>query len=132
MGFYGGGDAEPGDASISEAPAWFKRQIRLGKKLPCIYTSLSNVNALHTVMENAGISRDQYRIWSAHYTGIPHICGPQCERGLSTTADGTQYWDKALGRNQNKCSIPVALASQNKDQVVAIVIPPSSSRPDVE
>jgi hypothetical protein len=90
-------DCEAGDASISEAPAWFKRQIAKGKKLPCIYTSLSNVNALHSIMEAAGISRDQWRLWSAHYTGSPHICGPR--EGISTVADGTQYYDKALGRN---------------------------------
>ena len=90
-------DCEPGDATVSEAPAWFNRQIKRGVKLPCLYTSLSNVNALHSAMENAGISRDRYRIWSAHYTGVAHICSPA--EGINTTADGTQYYDKALGKN---------------------------------
>lgn len=41
------------------------------------------------------------KLWTAHYTGVPHICGPAC--GLtSTTADATQWtdhggvWDESL------------------------------------
>jgi hypothetical protein len=90
-------DIENGDAVVGDASAWFRRQIAKGKKLPGFYTSLSNVNALHAVLEGAGISREQYRIWSAHYTGTPHICSPS--EGIDTTADGTQYYDKALGKN---------------------------------
>lgn len=32
-----------------------------------------------------------HRLWSAHYTGIPHICGPHSCGALPYTADGTQW-----------------------------------------
>ena len=47
----------------------------------------------------AGISRAAVRLWSAHYTGAPHICGPGSCKELSIDADGSQWTDKALGRD---------------------------------
>jgi hypothetical protein len=83
-------DVETGDATPAEAPAWFHRQIKLGKKLPCLYANTSTMPAVITALAAAGIQRNQYRVWTAHYTGVPHI-----EPG----SDATQWYDKALGRN---------------------------------
>jgi hypothetical protein len=100
-------DCEPGDASIGEAPAWWHRQHDRGIERPCLYTSLSNCEPLVQLLAGAGITRSQYRLWSAHYTGIPHLCNAACGFGLLTTADATQWTDKALGRNldESVCQI---------------------------
>lgn len=90
-------DIEPGDAVPSQAPGWFHAQRQIGVKRPCFYGSLSWVPNIETALREAGIARHEYRIWSAHYTGSPHICGPNC--GLSISADATQFTDHALGRN---------------------------------
>lgn len=90
-------DIENGDASVGEAPAWFHRQKAGGAKRPGFYTSLSNINLLIQTLEQAGIPRADYRLWGAHYTYSPHICGPS--EGIGTYCDGTQYSDRALGRN---------------------------------
>lgn len=90
-------DIEPGDATPSLAPAWFHAQRSIGVKRPCFYGSLSWVPQIEAALHGAGIARHEYRVWSAHYTFHAHICGPQC--GLSTSADATQWTDRALGRN---------------------------------
>ena len=83
-------DIETGDAVVSDAPVWFMRQIARGVWKPVVYTSFDNVPALNKAMSDASIHRSEYRIWSAHYVGIPH---------LDEGCDATQYTDKALGRN---------------------------------
>lgn len=41
-------------------------------------------------MSAAGAARDEYMIWSAHYTATAHICGPStC--GSTVQADATQW-----------------------------------------
>jgi hypothetical protein len=90
-------DIETGDASPGDAPAWFERQKAKGVQRPCFYTSLSNVDTLHSALVAAGIHRGDYRLWVAHYTYSPHICGPA--EGISTYGDACQYSDKALNRN---------------------------------
>lgn len=92
-------DIEPGDATNALAPAWFRRQKARGVALPVFYTSLSNVKALVGVLAAAGIKRDQYRLWTAHYTFTAHLCSASCGYGMPTYADATQYTDKALGRS---------------------------------
>ena len=60
------------------------------------YCAVSNVNALI-----AKYGRPK-KLWTAHYTGTPHICSPKCWPGLVTSADGTQWtshnnvWDESL------------------------------------
>jgi hypothetical protein len=91
-------DCETGDATIQQAPGWHARQKSRGVNLPAIYTQASNLAALEGVMHAAGIGRNEYRIWSAHYA-TEHFCGPSaCGYGLSP-ADGTQWTSGALGRN---------------------------------
>lgn len=90
-------DVERGDATPDQAPAWFRRQRSRGVARPALYASLSALDGLMGIMRDAGIARHEYRVWSAHYTFEAHICGVNC--GLSPAADGTQWTDKALGRN---------------------------------
>ncbi len=92
-------DIEVGDATIAQAPGWVKRQLARGAHRPCLYTSVSNMDALVTTLGGAGISRAEVRFWSAHYGQGKHICGAgTC--GLTRHAcDGTQWTDAALGRS---------------------------------
>lgn len=115
-------DIEAGDASAGDAPKWFRRQTARGVARPCFYTSLSNVGHLLATLEQAGIHRGDYRLWSAHYTGSAHLCGPS--EGISTYADATQYWDKALGRN-----LDVSLCT---DSFFGAVDPPNAYIPNDE
>src|SRR5438067_2070247 len=87
-------DVEPGDAPNSAAPGWVKRQIARGVHRPVVYTSVSNAVALLKTLANAGIKRNQIRLWTAHYSGREHLCGPACGFGLQTTADATQWTDR--------------------------------------
>lgn len=92
-------DVEQFDATPAEAPGWVKRQQGRGIYRPAVYASVSNVPAVLTALRAAGISRSEVRIWSAHYTGVTHICGPStCAfPGLTINCDGTQFTDASHG-----------------------------------
>lgn len=92
-------DDEPGDATNAQAPGWWRAQRARGLDIPVIYTSASNAQALVNTMAAAGIPRNAYWLWTAHYNFRSHICGPGCGFGLKTTADGTQWTDRAPGGN---------------------------------
>ena len=93
-------DIETGDATVASAAGWYARQKSLGLHRPCFYASASTMNAdLIPAIRAAGISRSSLRLWSAHYTGEAHICGPSTCGATSTGMDGTQWTDSALGRN---------------------------------
>ena len=89
-------DIEPGDATNSQAPGWFRNVADHSQGKPVLYTYASNGQALVNTMSAAGIARSEYFLWLAHFTGTPHICGPH--DGF-VQADLTQWTDKALGRN---------------------------------
>ena len=91
-------DVERGDASPDQAASWVHRQIKRGVKRPVVYTSVSEAPLLLRALARGGISRDQIRLWTAHYTFVPHFCTSKCWSGFSGTADATQYSDHALGR----------------------------------
>jgi hypothetical protein len=90
-------DVEKGDATPADAPGWFQRQKARRVALPCFYGSVSVIPQIETILAAHGVTRSEYRVLSAHYTGQPHICGAVC--GLQHPADGTQWTDAALGRN---------------------------------
>lgn len=94
-------DVEPGDATNAEAPGWVKRAFARGVHRPILYTSLSNIMALVRVVEFNGIKRQDVKWWCAHYTKVPHLCSAAHSQnfGLNFTVDGTQWTDRALGRN---------------------------------
>ena len=83
-------DIENGDATPADAPGWHRRQIAHGVLKPVLYIERSRLPELVAELEQAGIQRDEYRLWIADYTGQPHI---------TPGADGTQWIDSALGRN---------------------------------
>jgi hypothetical protein len=94
-------DIECGDATPYEAPAWVKRQLGRGVQRPVVYSSVSSMGAVLGALESDGIRPDAVRLWTAHYTGSPHICTPEsCGRyGLRVTSNATQWTDRALNSN---------------------------------
>lgn len=95
-------DIETGDATPAQAAAWYTRQRARGLARPCLYASASVMEAaVLPVLKAAGIpvSSASLRLWSAHYTHKPHICGPSSCGAVSAGMDGTQWTDRALGRN---------------------------------
>lgn len=93
-------DIEDGNARPDQAAAWYLRQKARGARRPCLYASASLMHAqVIPAIQAAGIARGTVRLWSAHYTRVPHICGPASCRELATGADGTQWTDRAFNRN---------------------------------
>lgn len=92
-------DIEPGDATPWDAPPWVRRQQARGIARPWLYSSVSAMQQIVNLLASSGIARCEVRLWTAHYTGRPHICGPGCAYNLATTADATQWTDKSHGRN---------------------------------
>lgn len=93
-------DIEQGDATPAQAAAWFLRQKARGVNRPCLYASAFVMDTeVIPALDAAGIGPAEIRLWSAHYTGTAHLCGPSSCRELGRTADATQFTDRALGRN---------------------------------
>lgn len=91
-------DVETGDATVSQAPNWVKRQIARGVYRPVVYANASTMPVLLAALEAAGIKRKAVRLWSAHYGAGQHICGPgTCDYPGIPACDGTQWTDNALG-----------------------------------
>jgi hypothetical protein len=91
-------DIENGDATPGDVPAWHERQQARGVQRPCLYASVSLMQAqLIPVLKAAGIPRTAVRLWTAHYAGL-HLCAPSTCGELSTAADGTQWTSRAFGR----------------------------------
>lgn len=93
-------DIERGDAVPYPAPAWVRRQRARGVRRPVLYASVSSMGTVLAALEANGITPSAVRLWTAHYTGYPHVCSPQnCGYGLSAPADATQWTDRALNLN---------------------------------
>ena len=93
-------DIETYDATPADAPGWYRRQKARGLARPCLYASASVMESgVLPVLRTAGIPRTAVRLWSAHYTWSAHICSSTTCGAMSTDADGTQFTDRALGRN---------------------------------
>jgi hypothetical protein len=93
-------DVETGDAAPGQAPAWWRRQRARGVARPCLYANASTMKAGIVPLVRAGaIPRAAVRLWSAHYTRTAHICGPKSCGAVSIDMDGTQWTDRAMGRN---------------------------------
>lgn len=92
-------DVERFDATPDQAPNWVRRQLARGVKRPVIYCSVSDAREVLAVLKESGIKRSQIRLWTAHYNGARHLCSPACGFGMWTTADATQFTDKALGHS---------------------------------
>lgn len=92
-------DVEKGDADPSEAPAWVRRQHARGVQRPVLYASVSSMPVLLAAMAAAGVPRKSFRLWTAHYTGVRHLCDSTCWTGFKDWAGATQYTNRAFGRN---------------------------------
>ena len=91
-------DIESGDATPDEAAGWYERQKARGVERPCLYASADAMEQeVLPILEGAGIARSSVRLWSAHYTGSPHICAPSSCGLMSIEADGTQFTDSFDG-----------------------------------
>jgi hypothetical protein len=66
-------DCEPGGVTYANAGPWVKRMLALGRTRPCVYASMSNMDAVKNSLGAAGLSRSQYRLWVADWTGSAHI-----------------------------------------------------------
>jgi hypothetical protein len=92
-------DVESGAASPSDIPGWRERQVRRGIARPVIYANAYTMQtSVLAVLSSAGIARASVRLWTAHYSGQAHICGPRSCEALSIPADATQWSNNALGR----------------------------------
>ena len=91
-------DVEAGASASSDIPGWYARQLQRGIWRPVIYASVSTMNGtILPMLSQAGISRAQTRLWTAHYGEGEHICGPGSCGALSIDADGTQWTSSAMG-----------------------------------
>ena len=93
-------DIEPGAAGPADFPGWYSRQRRRGIPRPCGYANASTMEEFVVpLLAAAPILRPAVRLWSAHYTGEPHICGPKSCGATSIDMDGTQWTSNALQRD---------------------------------
>jgi len=91
-------DIETGDATPGDAPDWVRRQQARGVYRPTLYANASTMPAVVERLTWAGIGLSEVRLWSAHYTYVAHICGPDsCAYPGVPACDGTQFTDTALG-----------------------------------
>ena len=96
-------DQEPGNIEPAPAADWLAERVAAGQWKPALYTSAGNVQHMLDLCASRGVSRGQIRVWSAHYTGAPHICAPQvCGY---PQADGTQWTSTAHGRNLDQSEL---------------------------
>lgn len=79
-------DVESGDATVSQIDPWLSNYALTGPVFsrPVVYMSLDYAKASFPTAPPEGCW-----LWTAHYTGVEHYCGPAC--GLAYTADATQY-----------------------------------------
>ena len=93
-------DIEQGDATPGQAAGWYLRQKARGVNRPCLYASAFVMDTeVIPAITAAGIHPAGVRLWAAHYTHAAHVCGPHSCRELGRTVDGTQFTDRAHGRN---------------------------------
>jgi hypothetical protein len=85
------GDFEAGDMAVAHAGSWAKARKAAGVRRPVLYFSVSNWQAIMRSLHEAGLTRNDVRIWTAHYTGRPHLCSSACGFGVTGTADATQW-----------------------------------------
>ena len=88
-------DIETGDAVAWQAPGWVRRQHARGVARPVLYANLSTMPSVISALNDAGLSRQSYRLWAAHYTYDLAVANKELEQGY----DAVQWTDKAQGRD---------------------------------
>lgn len=82
-------DVEPGAATQGAMIPFLHSSPHPHVNKPVIYCAAWQVTTFVNYLARNGIPRSRYYIWSAHYTGRVHYCGPRtCGYGA---ADATQY-----------------------------------------
>lgn len=66
-------DVENGDATPDQAPAWFKRQVARGVKVPGLYAPESEMVEVIAAMRGAGIKDAEWVQWDAHFDNVPSL-----------------------------------------------------------
>lgn len=85
-------DVETGDATPAEAPAWVRRQHARGIARPVVYANTSTMPAVIAALEANSILRHEYLVFTAHYTGVPHIePGSDATQWESVERPGANY-----------------------------------------
>jgi hypothetical protein len=91
-------DVETGDATPGDVPGWFARQRAKYAGRPVIYANASTMEAgIIPLVRSGAVPRAAVRLWSAHYQGHAHICGPKSCQAVSIDMDGTQWTNTAQG-----------------------------------
>jgi hypothetical protein len=84
-------DVEKGDARLDQVLGWLERTHFAGVARPGIYSSLSSMQGILNTIRAAGWERCRVKVWTAHWTGVPHLCSRRCGLGLKTDAGATQW-----------------------------------------
>lgn len=92
-------DCESGDLTPQGAVRWVAAMHARGHSAPGVYASLDTwVTSLQSLMLRE-YRRTEFRVWTAHYTHVPHRCSAVCDKRLVLPVDATQWTDRALGRD---------------------------------
>lgn len=92
-------DVEAGDARIDQVVAWLELAHSGGVERPGLYASVSRMQKILDVAHAGGWRRPRVKVWTAHWTGIAHVCSPACGYGLTTHAGATQWHGAGQGHN---------------------------------
>jgi len=92
-------DVERGDATPVQVAGWVRRQSMRGAYAPGFYTSISQAGWILKDLLSHGIPRHRVRVWTAHWTGVPHLCDTRCAADFQTRAGATQYVSCPGGRS---------------------------------
>ncbi len=84
-------DLEAGALTVTQVAQWLRRARHRGQQRPCIYVEVSRLVSVVNELARLGEPRSSYRLWSAHWTGDPHICSAACGIGDYERPGMTQY-----------------------------------------
>jgi hypothetical protein len=77
------------DDGCAAVPGWVRGKLDEGVSRPVVYIGASDGYFIIDKLAANGISRDQFRLFTAHWTNTAHVCGPSvCG---NAQADATQY-----------------------------------------
>ena len=112
QGIGNAGDFERGDMPYSEAGPWAKGRMAAKVHRPVIYFSVSSWPEVKQSLEAAGVHPADVRLWTAHYTGVAHLCSTECGFGdkASDHADATQW-----GSSGPPSTLPHPYSGRNMD-----------------
>src|SRR4051794_29991847 len=104
------GDFEDGCMAVANAGSWAKHRLDAGVRRPVIYFAVSDWRPIVQSLRGAGVSRNDVRMWTAHYTGRSHLCSSGCGFGVTGTAHATQWASR-----QARGTLPDEYRGRNMD-----------------